>query len=56
VFGLKVTMGNYSMKNDFYIIDLADINVVLGVQWLNTLGTISQNYQTMELWFNTPDG
>jgi len=44
-----VSMGNYNMIDDFNIVYMAEINVVLGVQWLNTLGTISTNYQTMEL-------
>ena len=54
--GLTVTLGKYNIMDDFYILDLADIKVVLGVQWLNTLDTISQNYKTIELAFNTPDG
>ncbi len=44
------------MTNDFYVMELADTNAVLGVQWLNTLGTITQDYKTMEMGFNTPNG
>ena len=40
---LTVTVGNYSMTNDFYVVELAETNVVLGVQWLNTPGTIRIN-------------
>lgn len=53
---LNVTLGNYNLTDDFYVVDLADTNAVLGVQWLSTLGTISQNYQAMEMGFNAPDG
>ena len=35
---LTMTMGNYNMTDDFYVVELADTNVVMGVQWLNTLG------------------
>lgn len=30
---LSVTLINYTFTSDFYVIDLADINLVLGVQW-----------------------
>jgi hypothetical protein len=29
--GLRVTMGNYTLIDDFYVVDLGDTNVVLGV-------------------------
>jgi hypothetical protein len=29
--GLDVTLGNYMLTDDFYVVDLADTNVVLGV-------------------------
>jgi hypothetical protein len=29
--GLEVTLGNYMLTDDFYIMDLADTHVVLGV-------------------------
>jgi hypothetical protein len=29
--GLGVTLGNYTLTDDFYIVDLVDIHVVLGV-------------------------
>jgi hypothetical protein len=31
--------------------DLPDTNIILGVQWLNTLGPITTNYKTMEISF-----
>jgi hypothetical protein len=53
---LTVTIGNYSMTDDFFVMDLADTNAVLGVQWLSTLGTITSNYKTMEMGFTAPNG
>ena len=29
---LEVRLGNYTMKDTFYVVDLSDIDVVLGVQ------------------------
>ena len=31
--------------------DLPDTNIILGVQWLSTLGPITTNYKTMEMPF-----
>jgi hypothetical protein len=44
IMGLEVTLGNYMLTNDFYVIDLTDTHVVLGVQWLYSLGDIHMNY------------
>jgi hypothetical protein len=48
-----VTLSNYTLTNDFYVVDLADTDIVLGVQWLHSLGEIKMNYQVMEMKFNT---
>jgi hypothetical protein len=53
---LDVTLGNYTLTDDFYVVELADTNVVLGVQWLYSLGKHSINYQAMELEFKGVDG
>jgi hypothetical protein len=29
--GLDVTLGNYTLTDEFYVVDLADTNMVLGV-------------------------
>jgi predicted aspartyl protease len=49
--GLEVTLGNYTLTDEFYVIDLADTHVVLGVQWLYSLGDIHMNYQDMRMEF-----
>jgi hypothetical protein len=43
------------MRDTFYVVELSDIDVVLGVQWLITLGKISTNYQTLEMEFKDSD-
>ena len=34
---LRVTIGNYMMTDRFYVVDVADTNVVLGVQCLYSI-------------------
>jgi hypothetical protein len=53
---LEVKLGNYTMRDTFYVVDLVDTDVVLGVQWLITLGNISTNYQTLEMGFRDSEG
>jgi hypothetical protein len=50
---LVVTLGNYTLTIDSYVVDLEDTNIVLGVDWLHSLGEITMNYQVMEMKFNT---
>jgi hypothetical protein len=53
---LEVKLGNYTMRDTLYVVDLFDTDVVLGVQWLITLGNISTNYQTLEMGFRDSEG
>jgi predicted aspartyl protease len=41
---LEVKLGNYTLTNTFYVVDLSDTDVVLGVQWLYSLGEVGFNY------------
>jgi len=36
--------------------DLPDTNIILGLQWLSTLGPITTNYKTMEMSFTEEGG
>ena len=47
---------NYTLVDDFYVVDVPDTSIVLGGQWLNTIGKYSTNYQTLEIEFLAPDG
>ena len=31
---LQVTLGNHTITDNFYVVNVADTNMVLGVQWL----------------------
>jgi hypothetical protein len=53
---LEIKLGNYTMRDTFYVVDLSDTNVVLGFQWLITLEKITTNYQTLEMGFRDNDG
>jgi hypothetical protein len=53
---LEMKLGNCTVKDTFYVVDLSDKNVVLGVQWMITLGKITTGYQTLEMGFRDQDG
>jgi hypothetical protein len=53
---LTITMGNYSMIDDFFVVNIPDTNVVLGVQWLYSIGRYTIDQRTMEMEFTGPDG
>ena len=38
---LNITLGNYSLTDDFFVVDALDTNVVLRVQWLYSIGKYS---------------
>ena len=49
-------LGNYTLVDDFYVVDVLDTSIVLGVQWMYSIGKYSTNYQTLEMEFLAPDG
>jgi hypothetical protein len=53
---MKLTLGRHDLAQDFYVMDLLDTNIILGVQWLSTLGPITTNYKTMEMSFIEENG
>jgi hypothetical protein len=44
------------VRDTFYVVDLSDMDLVLGFQWLITLGKITTNYQTFEMGFKDCEG
>ena len=42
---VKLQMQEYNLESDFLAVPLGGIDVVLGIQWLQTLGTYSANHQ-----------
>ena len=53
---LNVTLGTYNMTDSFYVVNVADTNVVLGVQWLYSIGKYNTDYRAMEMEFQGYDG
>ena len=39
--GLNVMMGNYLVTDHFLVVDVLETNMVLGVQWLYSLGRVT---------------
>ena len=33
----QISMGNYTLIDDFFVIDLVDTDIILGIQWMETL-------------------
>jgi hypothetical protein len=54
--GMKLTLGRHELVKGVYVMNLPDTNIILGVQWLNTLGPITTNYKTMEMSFTEEGG
>jgi hypothetical protein len=53
---LEVKLDNYTLTDTFYVVELSDTDVVLGVQWLYSLGEIRFNYQTLTMSFRDASG
>lgn len=48
---LSITMGNYTMTDDFFVVDLDEMDVILGIQWMETLDQYTQSFKRMEFSF-----
>eukprot|EP00253_Pinus_taeda_P007541 PITA_07541 len=46
---LSVTMGTYTLTDHFFVVDIPDTNMILGVQWLITLGKVTTDWKTLEM-------
>eukprot|EP00253_Pinus_taeda_P002738 PITA_02738 len=44
---IKLSMGEYVLNNPIVFIPMGGVDVVLGVQWLQSLGTIAFNFQEL---------
>jgi hypothetical protein len=53
---LELKSGNYSMTDVFYVVELSNIDIVLGVHWLYSLGMITMNYHNLEMGFRDVEG
>ena len=43
---VKLKIKNFHLEYPFYTVPLRGVDVVLGIQWLQNLGTYSANHQT----------
>lgn len=41
---LTLKMGNYSLTDHLFVVDIPDTNVVLGVQWLYALEKVTTDW------------
>lgn len=48
---LSITMGNYIVTDDFFMIDLDDTYAILGIQWMEILDQYTQSFKRMEFLF-----
>ena len=53
---LQITLGNHTITDNFYVVNVDDTNVVLGVQWLYSLGEHTVNYQVPKIRFKNSEG
>jgi hypothetical protein len=44
-------MGEYNLENPMYVIPIGGVDIVMGIQWLRTLGTMSTNYKDLFMRF-----
>ena len=42
---VKLQIQDYNLESEFYAVPFGGVDAVLGIQWLQTLGTYSTNHQ-----------
>ena len=47
VSALTITFGTYIFTYHFFLVDIPNTNVILGVQWLITLGKVTMDWETL---------
>ena len=54
---LSVTMGSYTLLDHFFVVDIPDTNIILGVQWLITLGKVTTDWKALKMeWVDLKSG
>ena len=48
---LPMRLNNYEFKADFYVVNMGDTNMVLGMTWLHDIGIFTLNLREMEMRF-----
>jgi hypothetical protein len=49
---INLTMGEYVMNSPMIAIPMGGVDVVLGIQWLQSLGTVAFNFQELFMKFS----
>lgn len=44
------------MTDHFFVVDVPDTNMVMGVQWLYSLGRVTTDWKKLEMKFTGPNG
>ena len=52
---LQVIIGNHTITGNFYVVNVDDKNVVLGFQWLYSIGENITKYQIPEMRFKNSE-
>lgn len=48
---LSLQLGEYEMNDEFYVVNIGDTDMVLGMHWMKSLVEFSFNLQKMEIKF-----
>ena len=51
VANLTLRLNNYELHSDFYVVNMGEIDIVLGMKWLHDLGVFSLNVSKIEMYF-----
>jgi len=46
---LSMTMGTYTLTDHFFVVNIPDTNLILGVQWLITIAKVMIDWKTLEM-------
>ena len=49
---VRLQIGDYHLKSHMFAIDMGGCNIVLGAEWLRTLGPILMDFQNLTMQFN----
>ena len=54
---LSVTLGTYTLTDHFFLVEIPDTNVILGIQWLITMGKVTTDWETLQMeWIDKKSG
>ncbi|KAF7810390.1 Retrotransposable element Tf2 [Senna tora] len=54
--GLEIEMQGLRIRENFYLFKLGDVDMILGVEWLESLGEVRVNWKQLTMKFKTKQG